>query len=79
MKIFFALRAKSPFLNIHDSNLLIKQPYHNLIYILLHMYTLFHHPIEKLELQTSCGGGGVNHFFQSLKGGVKHYFSLYKG
>ena len=56
MKIFFALRAKSPFLNIYNSNLLINQLFHNLIYIfyiLLHMYTLFHHPIEELALQTS--------------------------
>ena len=74
MKIFFTLRAKSPFLNIHDSNLLIKQPFHNLIYILLHMYTLFHHPIEKLELQTSCGGGGGQSFFSIPEGGGQTLF-----
>ena len=43
------------------------------------MYTLFHHPIEKLELQTSCGGGGVNHFFQSLKGGSNIIFDCIRG
>ena len=78
MKISFALCAKSPFFNIHNSNLLIKHPFHNLIYILLHIYTLFHHPIEKLELQTLCGGGG-NNFFQSLKGGSNIIFDCIRG
>ena len=42
--IFFALLTKSPFLNIYNSNLLIKQPFNNLIYILsfIYCYTCTH-------------------------------------
>ena len=68
MKIFFALCIKSPFLNIYNSNsnrLIILFTY-CLLYILLHMYILFHHPIEELELQTLWGGQS---FFLSQKWG----------
>ena len=67
MKIFFALCTKSPFLNIYNSNsnrLIILFTY-CLLYLLLHIYTLFHHPIEELESQTSWG---VNHFFNPRRG-----------
>ena len=83
MKIFFALLAKSPFLKIYIIQIfLLNNPFiilftYCLLYILLHMYILFHHPIEKLELQTSWGGG--QSFFLIPEGGVEHYFWLFKG
>ena len=49
------------------------------------MYILFHHPIEKLELQTSWGGqsfflipeGGGQTLFLTVEGGGQEFFHMF--
>ena len=72
------------FKNIYNSNLLIKQPFHNLIYILSFIYIATHvYTVSpsywKTWITNLVWERGGQSFFSIPEGRVKHYFWLYKG
>ena len=77
--IFFALLTKSPFLNICNSNLLIKQPFNNLIYILsfIYCYTCTH-SFTILLKNLNHKPHGVSIIFLIPEGGVRIFFTCFE-